>query len=82
MNEKKSFKTTKKEVQKTEKFGVFLKKLGYGFGQKLDILTFFLLGLLGQENVFYGILEQKNAFIGYKNKKFQKVEKLRFLQKG
>ena len=82
MNEKKSFQTTKKEVKKPEKFRVFLKGLGHGFGQKLDILTFFLLGILGQENVFYDILEQKNAFIGYKNKKFQKVEKLRFLQKG
>ena len=27
---------------------------------------------IGQENVFYDSLERKNAFLGYKNKKFQK----------
>ena len=31
-----------------------------------------LLGNIGQENVFYDILERKNAFLGYKNKKFKK----------
>ena len=37
----------------------------------------FCLGNIGQENVFYDILERKNAFLGYKNKKFKirKVEK-------
>ena len=34
--------------------------------------TFFYLGNIGQENVFYDILERKNAFLGYKNKKFKK----------
>ena len=33
---------------------------------------FFFLGNIGQENVFYDILERKNAFLGYKNKKFKK----------
>ena len=28
--------------------------------------TFFFLGNIGQENVFHDILEQKNAFLGYK----------------
>ena len=27
---------------------------------------------MGQENVFHDILERKNAFLGYKNKKFKK----------
>ena len=34
--------------------------------------TFFFLGNIGQENVFYDILERKNAFLGYKNKNFKK----------
>ena len=34
--------------------------------------NFFFLGNIGQENVFDDILEQKNAFLGYKNKKFKK----------
>ena len=31
----------------------------------------FYLGNIGQKNVFYDILEQKNAVLGYKNKKFK-----------
>ena len=34
--------------------------------------NFFFLGNIGQENVFYDILERKNAFLGYKNKKLKK----------
>ena len=30
-----------------------------------------IFGNIGQENVFYDILERKNAFLGYKNKKFK-----------
>ena len=33
----------------------------------------FFLGNIGQENVFYDILERENAFLGYKNKKFKKA---------
>ena len=33
---------------------------------------FFFLRNIDQENVFYNILEQKNACVGYKNKKFKK----------
>ena len=29
-----------------------------------------------QENVFYDILQQKNGFLGYKNKKFKKSKGL------
>ena len=32
-------------------------------------------GNIGQKNVFYDILEQKNAFLGSKNKKFKKTNK-------
>ena len=38
----------------------------------------FILGNIGQENVFYNILERKNAFLGYKNEKFKKSKKLYF----
>ena len=40
--------------------------------QKLPFFKLFLLGNIGLENVFCDILEQKNAFLGYKNKKFKK----------
>ena len=36
------------------------------------------LGYIGQENVFYDILERKNAFLGYKNKKLKKSKNLHF----
>ena len=36
------------------------------------------MGNIGQENVFYDILEQKKTFIDYKNKKIQTVKKLTF----
>ena len=42
--------------------------------------NFFLLGNIGQENVFYHILEGKNAFLGYKNKKSKKSKKWHFSQ--
>ena len=34
--------------------------------------TFVFLGNIGQENVFYDILDRKNAFLGYKKTKFKK----------
>ena len=43
------------------------------FGPEMAIFPFFFfLGNIDQENVFYDILELKNAFVGYKNKKFKK----------
>ena len=38
----------------------------------------FFLEDIGQENVFYDILEQKNAFLGYKKKKFKKSKNWHF----
>ena len=32
----------------------------------------FFLANIGQKNVFYDIVERKNAFLGNKNKKFKK----------
>ena len=40
--------------------------------QKWPFFQLFFLGNIGQENVFYDILEAKNAFLGYKNTKFKK----------
>ena len=38
----------------------------------------FILGNIGQENVFHDILEGKNASLGYKNKKLKKSKNLDF----
>ena len=36
--------------------------------------NFFFLSNLGQENVFNDIVERKNAFLRYKNKKYKKLK--------
>ena len=41
------------------------------WSKKGQFSKFFFLGNTGQENLFYDILERKNAFLGYKNKKFK-----------
>ena len=41
------------------------------WSKKGHFFNFFVLSNIGQENVFYDIVEQKkNAFLGYKNKNF------------
>ena len=54
---------------------VLVKKLAIFF-------NFFFLDNIGQENVFYHLLERKNAFVGYKNKKFKKSKKFSFFESG
>ena len=50
---------------------IFPKGLTLGFGLKMAIFpTFFFLGNIGQENVFYDILELKYAILGYRKKNF------------
>ena len=44
----------------------------------MTIFTPFFLGNIGQEYVFYDILERKNAFLGHKNKKFKKSKNWHF----
>ena len=39
--------------------------------QKWPLFNLFDLGNISMENVFYDILELENAFLGYKNNKFQ-----------
>ena len=40
--------------------------------------NFLFLGNIDKENFFFDILEQKNAFLGYKNKKFKKSKNCHF----
>ena len=44
----------------------------------MAIFATFFFDNIGKENVFYDILERKNAFLGYKNKNFKKSKKLHF----
>ena len=46
--------------------------------QKWPFFQLFLLGNIGQKNVFYDILQRKHAFLDYNNKKFKRSKNLRF----
>ena len=48
------------------------------FVQKWPFFQLLFLFNISQENVFYDILEQTNVFLGYKNKKFTKLENWHF----
>ena len=52
------------------------------WSKKGHFFKIFFGGNTGRENVFYDILERRNVFLGYKNKKFKKDEKLTFFQRG
>ena len=56
----------------------FSKRVNPWFLSKIAIFPTFLLGNIGQENVFYDILERENVFLGYKNKKFKKSKSWHF----
>ena len=76
-----SFRTKKRisrQKKQSRKIDIFPKGLTHGFAQKFFIFLCFFLGNIGQENVFYDILERKNAFLGYKNKKFKKLKNWHF----
>ena len=49
--------------------------------QKWPFFQPFFLGNIGQENVFYDILERKNSCLGYKNKVLKSL-KIEIFPKG
>ena len=53
---------------KSQKIDVFPKGLTHGFGAKMAIFPTFVLGNIGQENVFYDILERKMPFQAFKTR--------------
>ena len=81
LNQKTPFYAIKTKYWKSRKIDIFRKGLTPCFwctnGQ---FYNFFFFGNIGQENVFYDILEQKNAFLGYKNKKFKKSKNWLFFK--
>ena len=50
-------------------------------GKKWPFFRVFFLGNIGQENGFYNILEQKNAFLAHK-KRSSKSRKIEIFPKG
>ena len=56
-NEKTPFQAVKTRSSESRKIDIFPKGLIHGFGPKKAIFPTFFLGNIGQENVFYDILE-------------------------
>ena len=83
LDRKNAFLSYKNKKFKRTKNWHFSKGVNLWFWSKNGHFSnFFFLGNIGQENVFYDILERKNAFLSYKNKKFKKSKKLTFFQTG
>ena len=66
---------------------IFPKGLVHGFGQKLVIFPDFYFRenkaekcVLNQKKVFYDILDDRNAFLDYKNKKLKKSKNWDFFK--
>ena len=79
LERKNSFLSSKNQKFKRSKNCLFSKGVNPWFWSKNDHFSnFFFLGKIGQENVFYDILERKNAFLGYKNKKFKESKNCHF----
>ena len=71
-NEKTPFQTIKTKSSKIEKLTFFQRGNPWFWTKNGHFSNFYFLDNIGQENVFYDILERKNAFRGYNNKKFTK----------
>ena len=72
------FKAIKRKSSNSRKIDIFPKRLTHGFGPKIENFPTFFLANIGQKNVFYDILERKNASLGYKNKKLRKSKNWHF----
>ena len=66
-----------KKFKKSKNIG-FSKGVNPWFWSKNGYYPIICLGHIGQENVFQDILERKNVFLGYENKKFQKSKNIGF----
>ena len=76
---KNSFLGYKKKKFKKSKNWHFSKGVNPWFWSKNGHFSnFFFLRNIDQENVFYDILERKNAFLGYKNNKFKESKNWHF----
>ena len=78
LERKNSFLGYKNNKFKKSKNLHFFKAVNRWFWSKHKHISKFFFGNIGQKNVFYDILERKNAFLGYKNKKLKKSKNWHF----
>ena len=81
LDESNAFLDYENKKLKKSKNRVFPKGFVYGFGQKLVVFLDFYFRenrpekcFLNQKKVFYDILDDRNAFLDYKNKKLKKFK--------
>ena len=79
-NEKTPFQAIKTRSLKGRKIAIFPKGLTHGFGPKRPFIGLLFFRQNRQENVIYDILERKNTFPSYKNKKFKKSKICHFFK--
>ena len=73
LERKNGFLVYKNKKSKNTKNWHFSKGVNLSFCSKNGHFSnFCFLGKIGKENVFYDILQRKNPFLGYKNKKIKK----------
>ena len=73
-----SFLGYKNKKLKKSKSWHFSKGVNPWFWSKNCHISNFFLGNIGQQNVFFDILERKHAFLGYKKNKFKKSKNSHF----
>ena len=79
LERKSTFLGFKNMMSKKSKNWHFCKLVNQWFWSKNGhFSTFFLIGNIGQENVFYHILERKSTFLGDKNMKSKKSKNWHF----
>ena len=77
-NKKNAFLAYKRKSSNTLKFDIFPEVNPWFWSKNGDFSNFYFLGNNGQENVFNDIPERKNAFLGFKNKKFKNSKNWHF----
>ena len=79
LDRKNAFLDYKNKKLKKSKNWHFSKSVKPWFWSKnVHFFNFVFLGNIGQGNVFYHIVERKNAFLGYKNKKLKRSKNWNF----
>ena len=72
LERKNAFLDYKNKKQKNQKFPFFQRGQSIVLVNKWDLFHLFIFGKKGKKKVFGDILERKNAFLDYKNKKQKK----------
>ena len=60
----------------------FCKGVSQWFWSEIGHFSIFFKGNIFEKNSFYGILERKNVFVGYKKKKLKKSKNYEFSKGG